>query len=640
MRPTAPLAIAAVLLLVLAPPARAAQHGRTAEADSLCARAEQMLRRNTIETRRIAIACLEQATLLRPGDANAELMLARVYYQSGFLKRARQRFERAARMSPQDAAARFGLGQVWRRDWLKYLETRSLDLAVQNFSAAARLSPQSPEAWLMLTPLLVEQENLRAAAAAAERALEAAPDRPECELAVAYTSYRRGGLERAEQGFRRAIPLLPRTARERFDDIAPVATEEDTVTLHRLAPDQQAAFVRRFWSEHDPDPTSPENEAQLEYWSRVTHAYFLYYNARRREWDERGEVYVRYGAPQRAEYNPLGTPLTTGLGTFGAMPMNVLVWEYPELGMAVEMQDRMLSEYYLLPIARAYDPDPRPDPDSLARHGDAFASAGGRGVFPVLPPGVKPIPVDGRVARFEGPGGTRVLAQVEVAGTPGEALVAEWAVFDSLGVERARAQRSLTPSACDPAVRRVAEFAADLPPGRYRVGLSVRGGARRGVIRRQVDLPVPDGALALSDIVISCGAPDLLTGAPVRIAPNPGAHVPAGQPLTAYFEAYRLQPGADQQSRFEYVYSVRSAARDERVWIQRAFAPRPVPAPIEASREEAFVGDVRRQFVSVPVQGLPAGRYRLEVQVRDLVSGAVAKGRAEFTRDEPTALGR
>ena len=47
----------------------------------------------------------------------------------------------------------------------------------------------------------------------------------------------------------------------------------------------------------DPDLASPENEAQLEYWSRVTQAYFLYFDSKRREWDERGEVYVRYGPP-------------------------------------------------------------------------------------------------------------------------------------------------------------------------------------------------------------------------------------------------------------------------------------------------------------------------------------------------------
>ncbi len=639
MRLLAALAICCFVLL--ATPARAVRDDRAAAADSLCARADEMLRRNTVDTRRVAIACLEEATLMRPGDAQAELTLARAYYQAGFLKNSRRRFERVMRLDPQDAPSRFGLGQVWRRDWLKYLDPNSLALAVQSFSAAARLTPRSPEAWLMLTPLLVEQGDLRAASAAADRAFEAAPERAECELAVAYTAYRRGMLERAEEGFRHAIPRLPRIVRDRFDDIAPVASEQDTLQLHRLPAAEQAEFVQRFWREHDPDPTSVENEAQLEYWARVSHAYFLYFNSRRREWDERGEVYVRYGAPHHAEYNPVGMSLSMRFITGVEYPMNVLVWDYPELGMSVQMQDRLLSEYYLLPIQRESDPDPQPDPDSLARRGDALASAGGRGVFPVFPPGVEPIPVDGHIARFEGPDGPRLLAQIEIAGKPGDALVSDWVVFDSSATEIARARRALSPSACDPAARQVAEFATALPPGRYRVGLSVHdAGRHRGVYREVVQLQPLGTTLALSDVVISCGVPNLTPSAAVRITANPGAHVPAGAPLTAYFEAYRLQPGADRQSRFEYVYTVRSDVRDTRVWLQRAFAPRNLPPPIVTSREESFIGDIRRQFVSVPVQSLPPGRYRIEIQVRDLVSGEVARGAAPFIRDEPTAVGR
>jgi GWxTD domain-containing protein len=640
-----PSPITALLVLTLLAPAiagpreaRASRLGRAAEAESLYQRAEGMLQRNTVETRRLAIGYLEQATLLEPATPLYQLTLARAYYRAGFLKSARQRFERVARMNPQDAPSRYGLGQVWRRDWLKYLDDRSLHLAVQHLSAAARLEPAAADAWLLLTPLLVEQDDLGAAAAAAARAFEADADRPECALAVAYTAYRRGEVEHADQAFRGAIPRLPEIARRRFEDIAPVASEQDTARLRRLLPAEQRAFVQRFWREHDPDPTTPENEALLEYWSRVTHAFFLFFDLRRREWDERGEVYVRYGRPGRAEYNPVGAPLSMRFGTGPDFPANLLVWDYPELGMKVTMQDRLLSEYYVLPITRTHDPDPQPDPDSLARRTDALASAGGRGVFPVLPPGVRPMPVEGVVARFEGPEGPRVLAMIEAVGSPGDSLIAEWTVIDSAGAEKARARRPLSPSACEPTVRRTAEFATALPPGAYRVGLSVRDArGRRGVHRETVALAAPPRGLALSDVVISCGPPDLSAGPAVRIAANPSARVATGDPLTAYFEIYRLLPGRDRQSRFEYVYTVRSTARDERIWLKRAFAPRAAPEPLQATREEAFMGDLRRQFVTVPVQSLPPGPYRLEIQVRDLVSGEMVRGTADFVREQPTA---
>src|SRR5207247_2009808 len=143
-----------------------------------------------------------------------------------------------------------------------------------------------------------------------------------------------------------------------------------------------------------------ENEAQLEYWSRVAHAYFLYYDARRGAWDERGEVYVRYGPPAHAIYNPVGVPLADakmiggGVRVLGSAS-NILLWQYPRLGMTVEMYDRLLTENYMLPISLDRDPDPLPDPDSVATLPDAVVPRGGRGVFPALPPGARAL----RVAR-------------------------------------------------------------------------------------------------------------------------------------------------------------------------------------------------------------------------------------------------
>src|SRR5258706_1656641 len=106
--------------------------------------------------------------------------------------------------------------------------------------------------------------------------------------------------------------------------------------------------------------------------------------------------------------------------------------------MKVTLQDRLLSEYYLLPIAYDRDPDPRPDPDSLAQLGDALSTGMGRGIFPLYPPGARPMPVWGALARFEGERVPRLLAQLEVPGTPAESLWAEWVVMDSLELEVAR----------------------------------------------------------------------------------------------------------------------------------------------------------------------------------------------------------
>jgi len=44
------------------------------------------------------------------------------------------------------------------------------------------------------------------------------------------------------------------------------------------------------------------------------------------------------------------------------------------------------------------------------------------------------------------------------------------------------------------------------------------------------------------------------------------------------------------------------------------------------------------QFVSVPVHSLPAGKYRLEIRVRDVIAGEVAASSAEFLKAGGPAL--
>lgn len=58
-------------------------------------------------------------------------------------------------------------------------------------------------------------------------------------------------------------------------------------------------WLRQFWVEHDPTPTTDENEFKDEHKRRVRHAIHFFGQGSRGgpPWDERGEVYIRYGEP-------------------------------------------------------------------------------------------------------------------------------------------------------------------------------------------------------------------------------------------------------------------------------------------------------------------------------------------------------
>lgn len=623
------------MLLVAAPTIVSADQPRRAAA--LYRRALKAETSGGFDGRRKAMECLEQATLCAPDTVAYQMALARLYLEMGFLGLARHRFERAAELNPYSAEAHVGQGHLWRKEYLKYLETRALDRSVHEFQIGARLAPAHAEAWLSLVPLLIEQHRLPMAQEAAERAMGADATNPECLLAWAHTSFRNGHVTRADSVFRLAIPRLAGMARDRFLDIAPLATERDTAQLSRLPAKGRAEFVARFWKDLDPDLASPENEAQLEYWSRVTQAYFLYFNKRRQEWDQRGEIYVRYGPPKVVTYNPIGAQLRFQMGRYGAFPMNVLIWGYPELGMVVPMHDRLLTGHYLPPFSVVESTDPVPDPDSLAQNDEKLASAGGRGVFPVLPPGTTPLPISSVAGRFQGDRGPRLLGWVESPGVASDSLWADWVVLDTARVEVARVRRMMSASACDVSEFRMADFTFDLPPGEYYAGVSVRGaGGLRGTHRGTVVVERPEALLQLSDLVVACGPPLTerdASGAPsVRLAANPGARVVGNDPLTAYFEAYHLFTDKNGQARMEFEYLVRSTDRDPRIWLKRVFAPRPRVPDISAHRQESQIGSIRRQYVSVPVQSLPPGNYRLEIRVRDLTVGTQAVRTADFTK--------
>jgi len=400
---------------------------------------------------------------------------------------------------------------------------------------------------------------------------------------------------------------------------------------------QRAEFVRRFWSENDPDLVTPENEAQLEYWARVAQAYFLFYDPARREWDERGDIYVRYGPPAAATYNPVGTALYgQSLGANQvAFPVNVLVWAYPQLGMVAVMQDRQLNEHYELPPSRDYDTDPIPDPNVVANL-NVVTTSGLKGVFPVLPPGARPLDVASELGRFEGDKGVPTLfAGVAAPGGPADSLMAYLVVLDSTMHEVARLKQPLSPSACDAAGQRVTGFQLPLPPGDYIVGTSVRGGGRRGAWRASLRVPAIDSSMSVSDLVVTCGVPPVLENS-VQLDANPTGRVPPGQPLVAYFEVYHLARGPDGQGRFEYETSVHSADPDNRMWFQRWLSPRRDGEALGVTRQDQVLGTVRRQFVSVPVRSLAPGHYRLDIVVRDVLTGDEQKRSAYFIR-EPDA---
>jgi tetratricopeptide (TPR) repeat protein len=578
-----------------------------------------------VESRQRAIRDLQTALRLDPTNASTWRALGRTYELGQYRKQARECYRRAIAMAPRAPDGYMDLGMAWKREFLMVLDRNALDSAMACFDTLNRLRPYAADGWLRLAPLRYEHGDLAGAAQAAARALAGRPRRPISALAAACMAYRTGDLERADSLYAATIPRLDPSLRSLL---------ERPTWLGIGA----AGVAGDPWAGLDPDPTTPQNEARLEYWSRVTYAYLLFYDPLRPALDARAQTYVRYGPPSGVALNPQGAPTSfrynTGNKGRGGVPAeypaDAMVWSYPDLGMRVVLQDRSLMGDFQPAATKDFDPLSVPHVEGRQ---DLLTLQNGAMVLPTLPPRSQRIEVRGLVARFEGAHRPRFLAQVQAPGGPADTLWARCVVLDSTGREIQRTDRRLEVSACDPAATRVADFAAELPPGAFDVTISVRGGHKRGLFRAPTRLdPLPRG-LALSDIVLACGDPGLMVSASgVRLEANVEARNRGRQPLSAYFEIYRLVEGADHLTHFEYEYTVRRMGK-EPTGLARFFVLPEAPVISQTTREEAQMGALRRQFVTVPTQSLAPARYRLEIRVRDQVTGAAVSGTVEFERE-------
>jgi hypothetical protein len=389
-----------------------------------------------------------------------------------------------------------------------------------------------------------------------------------------------------------------------------------------------------FWTASDPDLTTPENEVQLDFWSRVALATLLFDGPRGLQWDMRAELLARYGVPPRVELPPpagidddLLTYLSFALGKSKDRvyyPYHEQTWIYPELGIRAEIWDRSLRESYVLPVDTRRPADPRPNPALLAGRSDLIALDDGRGVYRTMAPGVTPLRVRGSIARFPAGPGTRLVFHLDAPAEAAASLDGSWVVVDADGHEVARGSGALALSACAPGARRIAQFEAEVGPGDYRVDLAAAGGGRRGVVRLRARVERAAPGLAMSDLVLLCGVPVTAVGdGPLLIEPDFAARQDE-RSASVYFEAQHLAVDSTGRSRFSYRYSLRAVDAEER---------RPGhAAAFEAAREEDNVGPLRRQVVTAPIAALPRGTYDFGVEVHDLISGASARRSVRFVK--------
>ncbi len=81
-----------------------------------------------------------------------------------------------------------------------------------------------------------------------------------------------------------------------FRDVTRVASQKENGIYDALPMGERGDFIKAFWERHDPTPGSSGNAKRVEHLRRVGYA-LTHYSEFADPWDQRGEVYVRYGEP-------------------------------------------------------------------------------------------------------------------------------------------------------------------------------------------------------------------------------------------------------------------------------------------------------------------------------------------------------
>lgn len=130
----------------------------------------------------------------------------------------------------------------------------------------------------------------------------------------------------------------PRQEEDRllYYSLKPITSEEQLKELFSLSGQHKQAWLKQFWKDADPTPTTEYNERKVEHERRV--AYALEHFATRfwgRPWDDRGDIYIKLGDPEDRDVR-VGSA-------------NSEVWYYSDNGeLVLQFDEEALEDYYHL----------------------------------------------------------------------------------------------------------------------------------------------------------------------------------------------------------------------------------------------------------------------------------------------------
>ncbi len=126
-----------------------------------------------------------------------------------------------------------------------------------------------------------------------------------------------------------------------FEEILSDSQRSDYTALD----DVRHVYRQRFWTWNDPTPATSENEFLEEHVRRLDCVLALFCEEGGLEWDDRGEIVLRFGIP-KSRSQSMGDILAA-LGSRGISPPSE-TWTYYDAGLSITFIDPSLNGRYVL----------------------------------------------------------------------------------------------------------------------------------------------------------------------------------------------------------------------------------------------------------------------------------------------------
>lgn len=205
-------------------------------------------------------------------------------------RRAIAEAKRATKINPNYGPAYRLLGEVYER----FEEDHAR--ALSYYLKYVELEPDNPEGLYYFGLAAIQAMEFEKIVTYIAPYIEDHPDVNQLLPIVSQGYFYSDEHQKALELFERFLQNSEGSERQHYTEISYIASDQELAEYQSLMGPERQAYREQFWARRDPDILTKINERVIEHYRRVWYAR-TFFSSNVYPWDKRGEVYIRYGEP-------------------------------------------------------------------------------------------------------------------------------------------------------------------------------------------------------------------------------------------------------------------------------------------------------------------------------------------------------